>query len=671
MKITNFAIISSLLLSAAAFADDAVVGQYIISSWRPNSVVERSIIDATQESFGVVETNPHGKLVQRLAKLPGKKDSRFQKADYSPCLKFSKRTREAALSNLRTGSKTPVRRFECDPNSVVSIEGFPNDQFISQQWDFKAAPYGASIAAAHDKSKGDSINPVVVAIIDTGVQLNHPDLQGNIWVNPGETLGDGIDNDGNGFVDDVSGYNFITKSGGNSAGDDQGHGTHVAGTIGAKVNNGIGVAGVNDFVKIISLKFLDSTGRGDTWNALSALNYVNMLKQRGVDIVATNNSWGGGGYIGAFQTAVSTSEQLGILFVAAAGNSAQDVDAVAYYPARYVGQNMVVVAATDSSASRALRFSNWGATTVHVGAPGENIASTYLNSSYATLSGTSMAAPHVTGALALGRAYNRTISWQQLRSSLLNTGYTIPSLVGFTTTGKTINIAAFLDAIGQSSAPSPTPTPSATPTPSPTQPPTTPPPPTPMPPTPTPTVIATPTPTPTPVLLGKVQVNAIDTSGNRVPGARIVYFVTKADGSQYSNAATTNELGVATINGVWVGGVNYRISADLAGYQFANLTGSFIANGTVVTMLGTGADYTIIAQIMDNHGSAVAGARINCTGCSGTGSYLSDSKGEVLFTAKHGADLTMSVEKPVGKRLWNNSANFKALGAVKRVFVVY
>jgi hypothetical protein len=287
-----------------------------------------------------------------------------------------------------------------------------------------------------------------IAIIDTGIDFNHPDLQGNIWVNPGETPNDGIDNDGNGYIDDVSGWDFTGTGLGNKYGtgdnnpqDGDGHGTHVAGTIAGKGNNGVGVTGVVWGAKIVPLKFLADDGGGSTANAILAVDYCRI---NGIKI--SNNSWGGGGSSAALRTAISNAGAADHLFVAAAGNDAFNIDGLSIfrsYPASYNLANQINVAATTATGGLA-SFSNYGRTSVHVGAPGNAIVSTYSttvvgSTGYASLSGTSMAAPHVTGVAALlrGRMPGWTVA--QVKAAILNTVKPLSSLTTRTVTGGTVS----------------------------------------------------------------------------------------------------------------------------------------------------------------------------------------------------------------------------------------
>ena len=311
-------------------------------------------------------------------------------------------------------------------------------------------PFGSNAAAAWAAGKTGSAN-VAVGVIDEGIQVLNPELAANIWVNPGEIAGNRIDDDRNGYVDDINGWDF---AGNNATVYDGGtldqHGTHVAGTIGARANNGAGVVGVNWDIKIISTKFLAATG-GTTSNAIRALDYLTDLKRRGVaNIVATNNSWGGGGFSQALLDAINRGGDQNILFIAAAGNAAANNNTTASYPSNYVCNNagarswdcVIAVAAINAAGAKS-SFSNYGLTTVDIGAPGEAILSTVpVAPGWASFSGTSMATPHVTGAAALCESINPSLSAGQIRDAILNTKAPTNSLVGLTTTGGRLDINA-------------------------------------------------------------------------------------------------------------------------------------------------------------------------------------------------------------------------------------
>jgi len=335
-----------------------------------------------------------------------------------------------------------------EPDYVYQVETLPNDPQFDQLWGLQntgqssgTAGVDSNAVAAWANTTGSS--QIVVADIDTGIDYNHPDLAANVWTNPGEIAGDGIDNDHNGYIDDV--YGIDTVNGDCDPMDDHGHGTHTAGTIGAVGDNGVGVVGVNWNVKIMGLKFLDAGGSGSTSGAIAALQYMTMMKtQYGINIVASNNSWGGGGYSQALYDAIQASNDAGIMFVAAAGNSNVDADAAPQYPAAYDLPGIISVGAIDRTAARAW-FSNYGATTVDLAAPGVAILSTTPNNTYASYNGTSMATPHVTGAVALAVAYAGDVGLDAVKTAILNSAVFTASFAGKCVTGGRLNIAGMLD----------------------------------------------------------------------------------------------------------------------------------------------------------------------------------------------------------------------------------
>jgi subtilisin family serine protease len=309
--------------------------------------------------------------------------------------------------------------------------------------------FGSQAGAAWAKGNTGS-GTVLVGVIDEGIQWQHQDLAANIWSNPYDAPGDRIDNDGNGYVDDVRGWDFDRNDNTTYDGTADDHGTHVAGTIGAVGGNGLGVAGVVWNVKIITAKFLGSRG-GTTANAIKAIDYFTDLKTRhGLNIVATNNSWGGGGYSSSLQAAIERANTANILFVAAAGNGGSDGvgdnnDTTPSYPASYPNANIISVAAITSSGTRS-SFSNYGATSVDIGAPGSSINSTLPSSTrnkYGAYSGTSMATPHVTGAVALYASLNPGATAASIKYSILSSAVSTPALVGKTVSGGRLNVSGF------------------------------------------------------------------------------------------------------------------------------------------------------------------------------------------------------------------------------------
>ena len=278
---------------------------------------------------------------------------------------------------------------------------FPND-YTSLLWGLHNTGQNSGVADA-DIDAPEAWNlrtdasEIIVGVIDTGIDYNHPDLAANMWVNTGEIPGNGIDDDRNGYIDDVYGMNGINNSG--NPWDDQYHGTHVAGTIGAVGNNGTGLAGVAWNAKLMALKFLSSSGSGSSSDAIKCIDYAIRMGAK-----VLNNSWGGGGYSQALYDAIMRARNAGVLFVAAAGNSNVNNDVANFYPASYQIDNVLSVAATDRLDNRS-SFSNYGYARVALGAPGSSIYSTYPNNSYNSISGTSMASPHVAGAAALAMAH--------------------------------------------------------------------------------------------------------------------------------------------------------------------------------------------------------------------------------------------------------------------------
>lgn len=307
-----------------------------------------------------------------------------------------------------------------------------------------ANPYGSQAAEAWARGFTGSAN-VVVGVVDEGYQYTHSDLIGNAGTNPGEVSGNGIDDDGNGYVDDVYGWDFVSNDNSVYDGTADDHGTHVAGTIGAQGGNGSGVAGVNWDVSLLSGKFLGATG-GTTANAIRAVDYFTDLKTRhGLNLIATNNSWGGGGYSQGLYDAINRANSAGIFFVAAAGNSSSSTPS---HPAAYDLPNVISVASIDSNGGLS-SFSNYGSTWVDLGAPGGSVYSTLPNNTYGTYSGTSMATPHVTGALALMRSSQPTATMAQLKQALLESVVQTASLVGKTATGGRLDVNAAIDRLSQ------------------------------------------------------------------------------------------------------------------------------------------------------------------------------------------------------------------------------
>jgi len=379
---------------------------------------------------------------QKLLKTVGADEKKSFKKIHGSLAHLEKGDVIDAIETLR---KDPRVRY-AEPNFVVAVDTLPNDPSFGSTWGLNNTGQNvngsigtadADIDAPEAWNVTTGSSSVVAAVIDTGVDWTHPDLSSQIWINPGEDCAgcrtDGVDNDHNGFVDDWHGWDFVSND--NNPMDDHGHGTHVAGTIGAAGNNGIGVAGVNWNVKIMPVKFLNAQGSGTTAAAVSAILYA---AQNGADVM--NNSWAGGDYSQALADAIDVADQHNSLFVAAAGNDGTDNDVTPTYPASSDNPNVLAVAATDSSDNRAY-FSNVGRRSVDLGAPGVNIYSTWPGSTYQYLSGTSMATPHVTGAAALVKAQFPNASAVGIKDLLLSTVDPKPTLATTTSSGGRLNVA--------------------------------------------------------------------------------------------------------------------------------------------------------------------------------------------------------------------------------------
>jgi subtilisin family serine protease/subtilisin-like proprotein convertase family protein len=329
----------------------------------------------------------------------------------------------AALSGVKSAT----------PDAKIALAATPTDPNVgSQDW-LRAL----KAPAAWNVSVGTG--QTVVAVIDSGIDLTHPDLAANLWTNPGEVAGNGFDDDGDGIVDDVHGVNFIANTGDPS--DALGHGTHVAGIIGAVGNNGVGGTGINPHARIMPLKFIGPDG-GLTSNAVRAVNYA---VARGAKVI--NQSWGGGNYDPALADAITRAARAGVIVVSSAGNYASNNDAAPFYPANYVTQadNVVTVAAANANGGLS-NYSNFGATTVTLAAPGDNVLSTLPGGRYGVLSGTSMAAPMVSGAIALLWDVHPDWTYRQVLAKLRSSVTADASLVGKTITGGRLDLAKLFDA---------------------------------------------------------------------------------------------------------------------------------------------------------------------------------------------------------------------------------
>jgi len=317
----------------------------------------------------------------------------------------------------------------------------PDDPMFGSQWSLQntgqnGGKDGADISAvnAWDTTRGSE--SIVIAVLDSGVDYTHQDLIENMWHRPAE-VAEYSDRE-LGTIDDINGFNAVDNL--RDPMDDNGHGTHCAGIIGAEGGNGFGISGVNWHVKIMPLKFMNAFGQGTTKDAIEAINYVIDRKKDGVNVRVISASWGSTSKSKALGDAIKRAGEEGILFVAAAGNSSENSDRRPHYPAGYDLPNVISVAATDRNDQLAT-FSNYGAKTVHIAAPGRDILSTWLNGTFREASGTSMATPEVSGVAALVLALEPDMTVAKLRERLLTSVDKLPTLEGKVSSGGRINAA--------------------------------------------------------------------------------------------------------------------------------------------------------------------------------------------------------------------------------------
>ncbi len=418
---------------------------------------EKAIISARYSIQQTVKSSvaENRNLIKKLSKRAYAISHPLRKKD-GKAKKISKR---ASVCNTPLVKRIlrKCKSCSCDNDyEIKATQVTPNDYYFANLWGLNNTSNN-DIDAPEGWAQTTGSSSVVIGVIDTGIKYDHADLSSNMWVNPNEIAGDSIDNDGNGVIDDIYGLNAITDTG--NPMDDNGHGTHCAGTIGASSNNSIGVTGVAWNVKMIACKFLSSSGSGSTSNAIQCVDYLTDLKNdHGINIIASNNSWGGGGYSSGLNSALDRANTAGILFIAAAGNDGISIDSGSYYPPAYNKANMITVGSITSSGIRS-SFSNYGTSQVHISAPGSSILSTYFNGGYATLSGTSMATPHVTGVVALIKAANSALSATSIRTAIINGASIRSNLSTANNGGRLLNIPGALQAASIA-----TPTPTVTPT---------------------------------------------------------------------------------------------------------------------------------------------------------------------------------------------------------------
>jgi subtilisin family serine protease len=452
---TRYTIALSALAVVSACSTDEIQSPEMTRSVRiaaahaPNEVIVKFRAGASAESRAAVLRAGNATVAERIV------TAAMQRAGDTEGLTVVHTGLGAA------GAIEQMSRFEdveyVEPNYIYTHDATSNDPYFTNGslWGMygdassPANQYGSQAAEAWAANHTDCSN-VWVGIIDEGYMYTHEDLAANAGTNPGEIPGNGVDDDGNGYVDDVYGWDF---DGGNNSvfdGDHDDHGTHVAGTIGAVGGNSKGVAGVCWSVKLYNAKFLGRRG-GTTANAVKSVDYMTDMKTRhGINLVATSNSWGGGGFSQALQDAIGRANNANVLFIAAAGNDSYDCDtSTGCYPAEYPNANVIAVASITSTGAMS-SFSNYGATTIDIGAPGSGIYSTLprksggsIVSGYGSYSGTSMATPHVSGGAALYAAYHAGASASTIKGAIMSSAIATASLNGKVVSNGRLNVSGF------------------------------------------------------------------------------------------------------------------------------------------------------------------------------------------------------------------------------------
>ncbi len=519
-------------------------------------------------------------------------------------------------------SRTPGLR--CEPDAIATLDAVPNDLLFPDPPATNG--YGISIGQLNhlrliDLRGWDTFQSQTgrqrpecdapIAVIDSGVAYRHPDLAANIWTNPDEIAGNGIDDDHNGYIDDLHGYDFANND--NDPDDDQGHGTHVAGIIGAVGNNASGVTGVCWGAKLVALKFLNASGWGYYSDAIRAIAYAT---DKGIRV--SNNSWGGADFSQALYDAMANAITNDHTFVIAAGNNGWDNSqpgAGRSYPAAF-DLSTISVAAANSDGQRTY-FSNYGST-VTVAAPGNTIPSTYPGDAYRALSGTSMAAPHIAGILGLMITKNRSLGHRELAETLCRAGYYNPgaySRCGVTSLKNALDLTP-------TAQPTPTPTPSPTPTA-------------------TPPASRPPTPQPTPArpvpftIQGTISVDAAKFPAYEgkpgIKGARLELWLNeKLVGSRSTSAA-----GSVAFHFKALPSTRYELrSLDVRGYTLTPRTVSGTLSDTALStsIVAEPALHTITVYVL-RKGKPVEGVAVNA---GVLGSYTTNAQGSVAISAPFG-----------------------------------
>jgi len=464
-----------VLIAVVLVSLAGIVGR--ISRWEPSPVAvrvnEKSVLKPNAPKRSVNESEPEvnvkfrpGVTLADIKKIVAKNNDRIEDEieavkglvsvdDLDNADAYKVAEQYAQMTDLVSYAEPNFEIRLVEPNDALSTSDLvhretennpllPNDPMFEEQWALSndgrnGGKANADVGALKAWLKTQGSDKVVVAVLDTGVDYTHPDLVENIWHRP-ENVPQYKDDELGTFNDD-SGFNAADNQ--SDPMDDNGHGTHCAGIIGAEGDNSEGIAGVNWKVRIMPLKFLGRGGSGTTKDAIEAINYAIDRKRNGVNIKVISASWGSTAYSKALEDTIRAAGEEGILFVAAAGNNGTNNDKSPHYPSNFALPNVISVAALDRS-DQLTSFSNFGVKTVHVAAPGKDILSTWLNDEYREASGTSMATPYVSGVAALVLASEPNLSVDKLRERLLRSVDKIEALDGKIESGGRINAAKAL-----------------------------------------------------------------------------------------------------------------------------------------------------------------------------------------------------------------------------------
>jgi len=578
------------------------------------------------------------------------------------CRELRQDARQDLLAARRAGenqvSAKRERFISCSCNVILEASAQPpSDPLLQYQWHLSA---NGSLINNNDVAgmwadNHTSAPSVVVAITDSGVEYDHPDLQQNMWRNTAEIAANGIDDDNNGYIDDIYGINLNSRNG--DPRDDNGHGTHCAGIIGARANNGIGLSGVLWETKMMAVKFLDSHGSGDLYDSVKALDYILAQRNRGVNVRVVNASWGAGVYIQPLYDAIARLNNAGIMFVAAAGNSGQNNDTTPNYPSNYQLPNVISVMALDKN-GRVTSWSNYGYTHDEVLAPGDSIASTYIGGQYKYLSGTSMAAPQISAILAAAFEYKPGASVAEMRAALLGStsepfdGNGVCPLNQSGHDCKLVRAPLIFDALD---GPSPT-TPVATPTMAPTAQPTIAP--TIVVPTPQPTATVQPGPLTIKGTISDSSSNGMSQFPRMIAGARIVFTWSGGTIVRYSSAS-----GEFSLPSVLSGGT-YTLTISRAGFEEQRFSGN-LTNNLNLQVVSRRKSYSISGRVMLSDQTPLAGVTVMDETI---GATATDSQGRFELRAPYGYQYKLQANR-MGLAFKGDKLIGKVEGDVERIFV--